>query len=453
MLKPTIERSSSAASVPSLLRPRLERSSSVASVSSSRRSCSHGPARLISVVALLISVVALLISVVANAVFGWVVLTLVAVEPPPTPPPSPPPLAPLNTTMIPAAAILERGGGIGFDQCSAGSYSWPGIPIGLPGGNYLEMCVPTKCSFSTTDKLLRFAAGDLWNNQARSTILGTSCRKPAPGEAGNATKRAYLIVRNPYERLLSAFLGQVAAPSSGGSHRDQDARAHLHLPFGPNGSSHARYGAFQPTPESFADFVLQLTAKPPGLGGKLHGGGQLQGFASDHLEPITSSPRHCLRPEYRWGRPWQDYYTVLKLEQQTDWYADWVRDNRLARWTQSRRWPGGCFWRAPNKSCAETLSVRSVTVNASASLPKRRCQAASGHNTGTCLTLRKFYTDALAALVTAYAAEDLKAFSYPAWLPSWGPAPEAGPPVSERGTYGQTRAASWSCSCRGSKYS
>merc|ERR1719409_2680123 len=86
MLKPTIERSSSVASVPSPLRPRLERSSSVASVSSPRSSCSHGRA-------LLISVVALLISVVANAVLGWVVLTLVRTTAPPIPPPQQPRLA------------------------------------------------------------------------------------------------------------------------------------------------------------------------------------------------------------------------------------------------------------------------------------------------------------------------------------------------------------------------
>ena len=106
MLKPTIERSSSAASVPSLLRPRLERSSSVASVSSSRRSCSHGTAHLI-------SVVALLISVVANAVLGWVVLTLVRTTAPPLPPPqprlavSPPPPPPPQTMSPPPVAHIE----------------------------------------------------------------------------------------------------------------------------------------------------------------------------------------------------------------------------------------------------------------------------------------------------------------------------------------------------------
>ena len=34
----------------------------------------------------------------------------------------------------------------------------------------------------------------------------------------------------------------------------------------------------------------------------------------------------------------------------------------------------------------------------------------------------------LAALVTAYAAEDLRSFQYPAWVPSTdAPAPESGP--------------------------
>ena len=189
--------------------------------------------------------------------------------------------------------------------------------------------------------------------------------------------------------------------------------------------------------------MIQLTTR----------GSKLSGFAADHLAPITSSPRLCLRPEYRWYRPWQEYFTVLKLEQQADWYADWVMDNHLARWTQNGRWPGGCFWRAPNASCAETLQRATHDMTGGAgmsdtSAPKRRCQAAGGHNTGTCVTLRLFYTDALAGRVTAYAEQDLTAFQYPAWRPSLSPAPSVGPPVE--GSYGRTHVAS--CSCRGSIY-
>ena len=292
----------------------------------------------------------------------------------------------------------------------------------LPNSTYMEVCVPAKAGYSTMTRLLGYAAGNMWNHMAKGTFVHTACALPARGAVGDSLKRGYLVVRNPYERLLSAFLAQVAAPSAGVNF-DANARAQLRLTL--NGSK-VRYGAFAPTPAAFAEFVRQLTSQPPPGPDDER---RMSKFALDHLAPISSSPRPCLRPEYRLNLPFREYYTILKLELQADWYADWVRDNHLARWTQDRRWPGGCFWRAHNASCEATLSTPELREASS-----RRChdvarQGGTRSNTRACMSLRTFYTDELAGRVGAYAADDLSAFAYPAWLPSWSPVPDAGPPV------------------------
>ena len=356
--------------------------------------------------------------------------------------------------------MMNHGGGASFrvEQLRAkeerarhtcthgGNNSW--FLIGLPNSSYLEMCVPTKAGYSTTVKLLQFAAGNMWNHMARGTIGRTACATPADGEVAKASKRAYLVVRNPYERLLSAFLGQVAAPLLGVDY-DHSAKANLRLRFGPSGTRSARYGDFNSTPEGFGDFVRQLTSRPlasPDNDSPMSGF-NFKSYANDLLAPISRSARSCLRPEYRWHLPWREYYTVLKLEHQADWYARWVAENHLARWTQSNRWASGCFWRAPNATCSETLQTEMDARGETRSEDKRKCQAAGHHNGGACTKMRKYYTDDLAARVTAYAAEDLKVFEYPVWRPSEQAAPDAGPPLQQ-----MDERAPAACSCHGSIY-
>jgi len=66
----------------------------------------------------------------------------------------------------------------------------------------------------------------------------------------NASMYSYVVVRNPYERMLSAFLGQIAAPQPEAP-RDRWAGGSLRLSFAPGpgcARNFSRYTAFKPTP-------------------------------------------------------------------------------------------------------------------------------------------------------------------------------------------------------------
>ena len=312
----------------------------------------------------------------------------------------------------------------------------------------MEYCVPTKCGFAHTDVLLGYLVSRQMGARAcgkvcRCILAGTACHMPNATERANIQVRSYIQVRNPYERLLSAYLGQVAAPADG-IEFDHNAKALLVLSFGPsaeracsrlpcpgNGgkpcnqskSCPTRYGAFAPTPSGFADFVRQLTRPNATVGNH---------FARDHLLPITSSPKPCLTPEYRAlvtnSRPeavvgLAEYYHVHKLELQAAWYPAWVRDNQMERHVTDSKWKQGCFWKRPNASCSETLRAATSQVD----VTSRSCNPTQQHNTGACGQLAAFYTRELADAVSRYAARDLEEFGYPRWTPSADtPYPSAG---------------------------
>ena len=88
-------------------------------------------------------------------------------------------------------------------------------------------------------------------------------------------------------------------------------------------------------------------------------------FAKDHLAPITrrtAGPRHCLSIDHRGGLDSiTDYYTVLKLERQSEWYGDWVEATGLRKWVNSPHWPQKCFWKPPGGNCSAALRTQEGT--------------------------------------------------------------------------------------------
>ena len=323
--------------------------------------------------------------------------------------------------------------------------------FGTPS-SWLSQCHPTKTGHDSAMQLLKASINP--TGQPRRGMKAvqerTWCRAPHAGEQANATAFSILVVRNPYERLLSGFLGQVAAPWPGAlPARD---RAKINLPFGPGGRARSGYGEFSPTRESFAEFVRLLVGRVNSSSSRNASSDDgKHGFALEHLLPISASsifskcseavlPAGAVPAGSTLAERLARFHRVLKVERQREWYASWALDTGLARYANASHWPGGCFWRAEGQSCAESLERGPTAARAQL----RACKPASKtgdptmgrtstgtHNKGACNLLGKFYTAELAALVSDYAEADLSAFVYPRWTPSAEtPLPMPGPPLN-----------------------
>jgi hypothetical protein len=265
-----------------------------------------------------------------------------------------------------------------------------------------------------------------WGHYAKGLQMNTACRNPSEGESANMKALSVLVVRNPYERLLSGYLGQVAGHRN--HSRDPNAKAHMRLYFpssiddtmshhcvqGNRTKCESRYGDWVPSPQDFARFVQRLTSSPVPFGNS---------FAYDHLAPITTPlhPRRCLQ---QGGGNLLRRYHVLKVERQHEWYPSYIEASGLLHYVNSSHWKGGCFWHGDGQTCSESL----VAPQPNATIALRRCSKAGGHDTGACTMMKSFYTAETAARVTAYFAKDLETFSYPRWSPTpEQPLPQAGP--------------------------
>lgn len=373
--------------------------------------------------------------------------------------------------------------------------SWPIHPIGYYKKGrrassseneplvFLEQCNPTKTGYSEMRTLLGWAVDGKFGHNGKAVLMAARCRAPSIGEAANARALSFLVVRNPYERLLSGFLAQVAArncsaqSTRSGAQRclgDERIRsAELELDFAPEATlrpvsrphPHSGAGAFAGTPEGFADFVpklLQSWRNPQQQHfrrGRNTGGATStsigNGFAFDHLAPISGHDhtpgggRGCLTKAHTRGLRLSEYYNVLKLEHQGEWYPRWVEATGLTEWVNSTsRWPGGCFWKGKQagSSCAESLQLGrgeggSHKTQEAAALAGggggdgsgnvHKCAVAGGHNIGACSQLQRFYTRALADQVSTLFSNDLQEFGYPRWDPESQPTPLAGPDMSQ----------------------
>ena len=143
----------------------------------------------------------------------------------------------------------------------------------------------------------------------------------------------------------------------------------------------------------FADFVLKLTAID--LSTK---------YLNHHYAPITRNG--CL-----WSRGY-DYF--LPLEQQPLWYEPFVRalglDQIVATgWNVTTAlWRGGaeeCFFAPPGHACDWRRR----------SAPAPDTGTRNSHSTAAGAKLDQFYTASLAAAVSSWARDDLRAFKYRAW--------------------------------------
>lgn len=279
---------------------------------------------------------------------------------------------------------------------------------------WLQLCVPAKC-------------GNQWwlNVLFAHDRLRQSRNLPCTVRGPFSRVERVLLVRNPYERLLSAYFEQVTRWTQNSPHMQG-------LVFGYTHPVHCRAHCellWQPTPADFDRFTRRLVANGNNSTGWV--------FSNDHLlylqHPLM--PRGCVTPAFRNHSNVHDFYRVLKLEEQATWYPGLMRRLGLvAAVNDSRSWGAdGCAWKPQGGTCQDALQEHQPGRARAAE--ERACvrdgrETVSGqsaatlggnqkaHSTGACAKLREFYTPELAALVTEWARADLVAFDYPAWNPA-----------------------------------
>ena len=209
----------------------------------------------------------------------------------------------------------------------------------------------------------------------------------------NATVRI-MMVRDPYARLLSAFLDKV--PPS----------AH-HL---------RRVPTMQPTPANFVHFVESylLPHRPP---------------ADWHF---------ALQSDHCGLRAGGDYDYYLKLEEMHLWYEPFVRamgleDAVSSGWNVTTPYWNGtasvpCFYTTPGRTCEEMLrpngGVRSDERSDTRSdeqwrqrQPPNVTAGRASHSRGTADLLTTYYSNrTLVERITAYVMPDLMRFGYRPWV-------------------------------------
>ena len=191
----------------------------------------------------------------------------------------------------------------------------------------------------------------------------------------------FLLIRNPYSRLLSGFLDKCLLQS--------EQRL-----FPNTFNCTATLDKLGPI-AAFAEFVE--IAMPDGSGPTS------VKFLNPHFSPQVD---HCsIRAGY-------DFY--LPVEQMPSWYAPFVAVlglEQVARsgWNVTTKWWSGadqeCFYTLPGRRCDGSLTDDGGEQQ----------RPASFHATSSNAQLGKYYTPRLARLVTAQFSADLEQLRYPEW--------------------------------------
>ena len=281
-------------------------------------------------------------------------------------------------------------------------------------GNFLELCVPNKVGSARWSQLAirqltgRFAGHYpepyVNTDMRRGGVTMLPCRHHPNVTKGNLVR--LMVVRNPYERLLSGYLDKIVGHGS----------------------------IFNATPESFSRFTSLLRAEDPQRPLWLPGAPPIfamrpnatNGHAHDHFAPITSMSKtgfSCHEELYktfkRNGSAIREAYRVVRLEEMERWYPELVKELDIRATVLDPKWPpDGCYWKPSwATTCAEGLDGRFDA----AAHNRSKAVVVEKHRTGSASKLAEFYpTQEVIDQVTAFAQGDLDAFGYPTLrLGSW----------------------------------
>ena len=207
-----------------------------------------------------------------------------------------------------------------------------------------------------------------------------------------------IIVRNPYERMLSVYLDKL---------RDRKRELQL-LPRSLDENS------------SFADFLNAVVSERPGRPHSVTGAV----IGAEHYGPITTWWQLPCAPADACWLGFHNDTRVLKLELMDAWYADVIGTLGWEASASDTGWQGDCFYRPVGTDCATALqppAPANITTTSAASADRGGggggCSRGrhGGHAHGGCEAMATHYTPELAALVTAFARGDLVRFGYPEW--------------------------------------
>ena len=267
-----------------------------------------------------------------------------------------------------------------------------GSAFQLPNGVYLDACFVFKAGWTDWHALLlRATKNSSKGGDARGFFpyaIAPLVPRYTPHPHSCATVRL-ILVRNPFERILSYYLDKVVASCNHGP------RPQLHCSksgYWPRGLKlNASFG------ETVA-MIAQPGAEPNSL------------LSALHYAPIASSYTRCVHSQPR--------HRVLKLEYMDRWYASLVAELGLQSAVASGwRTPGGCFF-VPGHSaggCRTALEPPPPLDRLSGSTSSRSVISSAGHSKGAHDKMAAHYTPEIARVVAAHWREDLLAFDYPEW--------------------------------------
>jgi hypothetical protein len=232
-----------------------------------------------------------------------------------------------------------------------------GFPVLRTGNNtFTDACLPAKCGSTGWKRLLLWHVTRSWPQDPHAVNKHLDKPQMFPPVAPTKRDRSvrFIVVRNPYERLLSAYRDKVRAGLT---------KAWVGL---------RRNATFAELVRLVASETKKVQAAPkmqwPRLRSTFH----------EHFLPISLVHRECI----------QSRAAVLWLEAQPLWYARIIRATNLSFHTR-HGWPvpvpathpsfeSNCFYTPPSRSCATALEPLDDEES-------RVCLSACPHRSTSCV--------------------------------------------------------------------
>jgi hypothetical protein len=244
-----------------------------------------------------------------------------------------------------------------------------------------------------------------------------------------------MITRDPYARLLSAYLNKVIEPHEHGE--GPQSQLHFHKPppprteiGGDRGSPTASRSTARPAPRAWRATADDFGAFVQGLA-RIGPRAQIGDVdAQMHLLPITANPRadRCLPPlRQRTAAGFREAgLRWVRLEEMDEWYPQLLRAvPPLGEAAADPRWgahgrPHPCYWVAHGHTCNSTTVEARVPSQGPRSwqggggrCAKQDAAVSKYHTTDACSQLREFYNSSeVIRAATGYLRGDLDAFGY-----------------------------------------